>query len=160
MPIIINDTENIVLKIELVKNEYFDYQNEREDNLNWIPFEFELNICNEVVMYSPDVIKTFSLVELRYFIKKLKNVCIEKKNSTNDNISFVFMNREHHFEIKIYDSKEDNFLYLDIWINMGDLTNGKIYGFSKGYRFIAFVDQIMNFAIVLEKQLENLLKNV
>ena len=151
MPKLINDDSNVLLQIELISNEYLDFEKGRSDNMNWIPFEFLLNVNGEKIQYSSDVLTALSVREIKYLLTKLKNI-INLKTQHYKFEDFGYITDDCLFELKLYDTYENNLIYLEIWLNMASLTNGKIYGFSKGFRFIVTLDSLVDFAVELEKQ--------
>lgn len=151
-----NTEKNIVLSIDLVRNEYLDYQSERPDYMNWIPFQLFLKTSEGIVSYNSEVIQTFSVKEFKYLISSLRDVCEVKFSNNFLEEPFEYISSENLFELLIHETKEKDSVYVDLWFNLGSLTNGDIFGYSKGYRFDVTVLELSNFVLELERQLINL----
>ena len=157
MSILVNDESNISLEIQLINGENVDIDFSRSNYQNWIPFDLNMNINGESINYAESVPKTFSVGELQYLIDGLKRKVTEKRHS-DELKDFVYVNTENLFELKIYDTGETDLLYVETWFNMGTLTNGDVYGFSKGFKFIVTIESIISFLSTLESQFDSIVK--
>ena len=55
------------------------------------------------------------------------------------------------FELNVESITEDNVIEFELWINIGNQTGGKIYGFDEGVRFISTKKELDNFLVDLKK---------
>lgn len=154
---LINDEKNIVLEINLINDERVDIDNSRPDYQNWIPFEFKINIQDEILEYSPMVALTFSIGELTYLTKELCKIISIKEQKQQLTKSFEYTSSEYLFDITLYETGEIELIYVDMWFNMGSLTNGQVSGFSKGIRFLVRVEDLKKFNDELNKQLQKII---
>lgn len=159
MPIIRNLEKNLFLEINLIINNSLDLKMDRADFMNWIPFEFRLDFDKEVISFSKEVVTVFSVKELKYLIENLYRIVQIKSNKNLIESSFEYVNSENLFEMILYETGEENQVYCDLWFNLGSLTNGKIFGFSKGIRFVSDIGYLDNFTMELEKQMLNIINN-
>ena len=151
MPKMVNIEGNVLLELNLLRNEYLDIDVLREDFENWIPFNFKLNVVEEEFNYLPDDGATFTLYELRNMLTEFDNIISHKKNGLKVE-DFSFNSSEGYFDIKVYDPLEENLLSLDVWINMGIITYGKSFGYNKGIRFDIQLNEFISFAEQLTQQ--------
>lgn len=154
---LINDERNIVLEINLINDERVDIDNSRPDYQNWIPFEFKINIQDEILEYSPMVALTFSIGELKYLTKELCKIISIKEQKQQLTKSFEYTSSEYLFDITLYETGEIELIYVDMWFDMGSLTNGQVFGFSKGIRFLVRVEDLKKFNDELNKQLKKII---
>ena len=73
---------------------------------------------------------TFTLFEIKNFIKNSKELCITK----NKKIDFCTL--EAYFEMIVNPICEDDELEIVLWLNVGTITNGEHYGYKSKYRYI------------------------
>lgn len=158
MPKIINAEGNISIEINLIKNEYLDIEESRDDFENWIPFEFELVAGEEKYSYSSEAGATFSLYEIKNFISNVDTIIQAKMNNSTFE-RYVFCSSECYFDLELSDPLEKNQVSADIWINLGSLTKGKTYGYDKGFRFDINLDTLKLFINTLKQQLKQLTTN-
>lgn len=160
MPELYNDEKNIFVGIELLINEYLDIEESRNNYENWIPFSFILETENNRYSYPPEKGATFSLYELKNFIFYIENLIRAKRNGYKID-TYDFHSSEAYFSMSVYDPFEENELGIDLWINMGTLTDGVVHGYEKGVRFIVALELMAMFIKELEEQLRryNSLKN-
>lgn len=153
----LNDREgNVSLELNIIDNNFLDVQFSRQDYENWIPFEFVLNVGGERYAYIPDMGATFTVYEIKNLITKLEQIANSKifKKSFD---KFEFSSTERYFDLIIYDPLEDEEIYIEIWINMGTITNGKVSGYDKGFRFIVKLDSFIKFTNEIKEQLRQLM---
>jgi hypothetical protein len=150
---------NVSLEINLVINNSLDLEKDREDFMNWIPFELRLDSNKEIITFSEQVTTAFSVRELKYLIKRLHQIIQIKYNKQAIESPFEYTSSENLFEMILYESGEEDQIYYDFWFNLGSLTNGEIFGFSKGIRFVSHIDYLKSFTIGLERQMIEILNN-
>lgn len=158
MPKINNIEGNISIEINLIKNEFLDIEESRNDFENWIPFEFELVTEGDKYSYVSEVGATFSIYEIKNFISNVDTIIQAKMNNLTFE-RYVFCSSECYFDLELSDPLEENQVSADIWINLGSLTNGKTYGYSKGFRFDMNLDTLKLFINLLKQQLKQLTIN-
>jgi len=131
MPKLNNIEGNILLEINLLNNDFLDVDEERQDSENWIPFEFVLNVPREKYVYTPDMGATFSVYEIKSLIEKFEQIA-ENKLSKKSFEKFEFSSSESYFDIIVDDPLEDGEIYMEIWLNIGTITDGELSGYDKG----------------------------
>lgn len=158
MPKILNTESNVEIEINLMNNSHLDLDNSREDFMNWIPFNLKVSEGNMILTYSRDVLLSFSERELKYLFVNLNRIVEIKSKGELIEAPFEFTSSENLFDLDIYETGEENLIYFEIWFDMGVLTNGTIYGFSKGIKFIVELDMLRSFVIEFENQFVSILK--
>lgn len=156
MPKISNTESNVCLKLNLVKNDSMDFVKSRPDFMNWIPFDLELRIEGEVLKHHKDVSTTFSIRELKFLIQQLNEAVRIKTEGKFLNEQLEYVSSENLFELTLHETNEENLVELELWFNMGSLTNGKSFGFSKGYRFVSDIESLASFVNDLKIQFKSL----
>jgi hypothetical protein len=155
MPKIFNTEKNISLEVNLLNNAFLDIDSSREDFENWIPFEFTLNVEKENYNYLPQVGATFTLYELRNCIINFEDSIDRKRNGFKAE-RYEFYSSEGYFDIIISNPLEENLLSIEIWINIGSLTNGESFGYNKGFRFDVQLDDFNLFTLNIKQQLQKI----
>lgn len=156
MPKIINIEENILFELNLLNNEYLDIDFLRDDFENWIPFDFSLCIEKEKYNYAPEDGATFTLYELKNMITGLGDIIGVKRDGLKTE-NFLFHSSEGYFDFKIYDPLEEDLLSIEIWINIGILTQGKSSGYNKGFQFDIQLSSFKTFAEQLSEHLKQII---
>ncbi|MBH5318323.1 hypothetical protein I6N90_10935 [Paenibacillus sp. GSMTC-2017] len=157
---LVNLENNITFKINLLRNEFLDIVDEREDFENWIPFEMVLKVGLEKYEYLNSRGATFSLFEINKLISAVENIISVKLGATST-ASFErvdFNSCEGFFGVSLYDTFEEQEVYTDIWINMGAISDGEIYGYDKGFRFVIRTESLSEFVNEIKGQLNELLE--
>ncbi|MBR1443087.1 MAG: hypothetical protein IJ583_06090 [Firmicutes bacterium] len=145
MAILINKENNVILKIDLIKNSYADIDNKRCDNENWIPFTLCFECDEEKIIYDAERKCTFNIGE----IKNLINMINDLEKYCENKISYnkqCFCPVENYFEICFYDTFEKNEINVEFWVNYGEYTLGRKYGYDKGVRFVVDLQCLVSFA--------------
>lgn len=155
MPKLTNIERNVVLEIELLKNKNLDIKRGRIDTENWIPFELYLSIGNNKIAYNADKGAAFTVYEVKNLVTRLNEI-IKLKISKKSIERYEFSSSECYFDMIVYDPLEENEVYMEIWVNNGALTDGKEYGFDKGYRFAVLLESIITFTNELHQQIDDL----
>ncbi|HCC07102.1 MAG TPA: hypothetical protein DEP72_02895 [Clostridiales bacterium] len=155
MPRICNIENNIIFEINLLKNDYLDVDLSRDDFENWVPFQLLLKVEKEEYSYKKESGATFSLYELKKLIKNIQELVVNKKSGCEVD-RFEFSSAEAYFDIIFIDSKEEDSIILEVWINVGSLTNGELYGYDKGFRFVVYIKDLEKFTTGIHEQLKGL----
>ena len=150
-----NTENNISLEINLLNNNSLDIEVSRADFENWIPFEFLLHVEEEEYNYLSEAKATFSLYELKNLIFNFEE-SINRKNNGISVKRYEFCSSEGYFDIIVSDPLEENLLSIELWINIGSLTNGKSFGYNKGFRFDVQLDYFISFTASMKQQLKKL----
>lgn len=160
-----NDFSRVLLEINLLKNSRFDFFPNRDDYLNWIPFEFKFNIGNnEAYIYPQEYGATFSFEELKYLIKGIEGLLniIKVRDPGDERVfketrCFKFYTLEAYFGITFTDAF-DGLIAITLWINMGSISNGIDSGYDRGFRFPVSMEDVVKFKNELKDQLDTLIK--
>ena len=72
---------------------------------------------------------------------------------------FKFYSTEAFFELKLETVPEDNVIEMEIWINVGNQTNGRLYGYDEGIRFISEEKTIIQFLTDIRQEFADILQN-
>lgn len=148
-----NIENNVLIDITLLKTELLDISSERGDDVeNWIPFILDVTSPTMKIHLEEEIGATFTLYELKVLIMSLKNLVIKNVDET-----FRFYCYESYFEIVFDYIKEDNCYSIDFWVNIGSTTNGRIYGYDQGIRFVANEEAVVKFINSLENEMKLLL---
>ena len=67
--------------------------------------------------------------------------------------------KEAFFELKLETVPEDNVIEMEIWINVGNQTNGRLYGYDEGIRFISEEKSIIQFLTDIRQEFADILQN-
>ena len=157
MPKLKNIHNNIVLEINLLKNERFDVKVDRDDFENWIPFELGLYIeSSEKYIYPKEDGSTFSLEDLKRMALLFESI-IKDKSEKKDIKRVQWGPTEYYFAMYLYDTYEENEINIEFWIIVGELTKGKSHGYDRGFQFSVSVEALRNFLRGLQEQLSELL---
>ena len=109
----------------------------------WINCELEIvsNVFNCALGNQDDL--TLNKYELDFFLNNLNEMlnCLENQRE----YSFSFSNCESNFEVRMSTVIEDAAVEIEIWINWGNYTCGKEYGYDAGIRFVSDVTALQLF---------------
>ena len=154
----------IELKINLLKNNKFDFCPNDADYSNWIPFEFCFKIGeNESYIYPAEFGAQFSLEDLKNLIEGAENLFIAMENRGIEDwwdhkLKHKFFTSENYFGINFVDAY-DGFVSVTIWIVMASLPNNIYDNFKRGIQFTATTDDVKKFIVELKNQLAYLIEN-
>ena len=144
--------ENIYIELKLL-----NLKLEKSLFESFIPFELAINIREEKYEFKKDLYMTFTQYEVLTLIKKLKRSLINFFGYRNF-IDIFFNSSESYFDLNILYGEAFDEIEVEIWLNLASLTNGKINGYNKGYRFVTDVEKIGKFTKALEKNYFLILK--
>jgi len=161
-----NLSTKIELEINLVKNVRFDFCIDRDDYLNWIPFEFRLKVGEcEVYEYPKELGVTLNLAELKQFFKSMDDLfCkIEERidsgeNSFEETREVKFFAMETYFGLDFVDAF-DGLIGVTVWVRMASLPQHTEGGFDRGIRYTATLTNVQLFVSRLRHQLELLISS-
>lgn len=158
MPKLINDENNIILEINLVKGELFDVEIDRDDFENWIPFVFNFIIeGKEFYSYEEESGSTFSFYEIKRMITGFESIIKDKCNRIELK-RFDWGQIENYFSISLYETYEENLIGFELWIYVAPLTNGKSHGYDRGFDFLVTIDSLKAFIEEIKEQLSTLVE--
>lgn len=140
---IINLEENLEFEICFKRNDMFDYNPERSDYENWVPFTLGLNLPNRHSRIEENAKATMTIFEIKKLIYGIENVLAYMES--RENCLYTFNSSESFFELKLEVIPEDNVIEIELWINVGIQTKGKYSGFDEGVRFVISKDKLNNF---------------
>lgn len=152
---ILNLERNLKFEICLEENDMFDYRPERCDYENWIPFTLHLNLPNRCSMIDESTKATMTVFEIKKLIKGIENVLIHLENQKN--CIYSFNCSESFFDLKLETILEDNVIEIELWINVGNQTNGMIHGYDDGVRFVTGIDELNKFLRDFKKEFYELI---
>ncbi len=140
---IINLERNLEFEIYLSKNDMLDYNPERSDYENWVPFTLHLNLPNRNSMIEEDAKATMTVFEIKNLLHGIESVLFHLESK--ENYIYTFNSSESFFELRLEAIPEDNVIEIELWINLGSQTNGKISGFDEGVRFVTRKEELNDF---------------
>lgn len=139
---ITNLEKNLEFELQL-KNDMLDYDSQRSDYENWVLFTLYLDLPNRRSAIEENVKATMSVFEIKNMIHGIENVLAHLE--CPESYIYTFNSSESFFELKLEVIPEDEAIEIELWINTGNQTNGDIYGFDEGVRFITSEDELKNF---------------
>lgn len=146
MAYLINLEGNVKFVLELGK----EYEIGNSDHETWLPGVIKLSSETKKIEIGKDINFTLNVYEVKQLITGINKLisCLEKKESS----SFSFCNLESNFELKFDNILEDEVIEIELWINVANQTEGKIYGYDEGIRFIADKEGVQRFADAINKE--------
>lgn len=134
MAYIYNLEKNAYYKLEFINNEMLEINNIKSDKEKWIPFIMSLHSPTKVSEISEESRATMTFYEINNLINGIDIIldCLKKQKK----YSFNFCCIETFFEIRLENIIEDDVVEVEVWINLGTQTNGSIYGYDEGIRFV------------------------
>ena len=144
MPIICNVENNVIFQLDFINNGYLDIKKERANYENWIPFVLKLIVSDKIYGYTEEHGATFTVFEIEKFIAKLEDI-ITFKTRNLEFSRYEFSSSEGYFDFVIFDPLEANEVYIEIWINNAINSEGIIFGYDDGVRFVTTIDCLKNF---------------
>lgn len=150
-----NLENNLEFAIFFKRNEMFDYLPNRSDFENWIPFVLSLALPNKISEIDESSKATMTIYELKDLIEGLENTL--RNLYVQRNYIFEFSNSEGFFELRFEVISEDSMIEMELWINKGNQTKGKICGFDEGIRTILDKDAMGNFLKELKEDFSKII---
>lgn len=143
MALITNLENNLRLEISFKENNLFDYNMQRTDYENWIPFILSLTLPKRSIIIDETVNAAMTVYEIKNLICGIENILenLEKKN----NFIYECYSSESFFGLKLETIPEDAAVEVELWINVGNQTGGEVYGYDEGIRFATSDKMLMNF---------------
>lgn len=145
MAYLINLEGNVKFVLELGK----ELEKGNSDHETWMPSVLKLSSETKNIEIGKDINFTLNVYEVKQLVKGINNLisCLEKKESC----SFSFCNMESNFELKFDNIIEDEVVETELWINVANQTEGRIFGYDEGIRFIADKQVVQKFADAINK---------
>ena len=101
-----------------------------------------------------DIKATVTLYEIKDFIQGLERVL--EYLDAQENYIYEFNSSESFFGIRLEIIPEDNIVEIELWINVGNQSQGEICGFDEGVRFVSNKKEISKFLVGLKQELYNI----
>lgn len=138
-----NSEKNLTIEINLNNNNLLDFDINRSDYENWIPFYLSVNMPNKSIVIDDNVKATMTFFELKNLIQGLENVLVYLERQ--ENYIYDYNNSESFFELKLEVIPEDGVIETEIWVNIGSLTKGEFFGYDEGVRLITSKEELKKF---------------
>ena len=148
---------SIIFELNLHNGKGFIYDKEQADYLNWVPYDFFLNVVKTKYILKE---LTFSLEGIKTFIGRLQTV-IEERNKKREYEEYEYCSTEAEFRIYLQNTEdyyETEIVLIKLWINAACLEDAGS-GYSIGFDFIVKYEDLKKFTRELEKQLNEILKS-
>lgn len=154
MAYIYNLEKNVYYKLEFIDNEMLEINNIKSDKEKWIPFIMSLHSPTKVSEISEGARATMTLYEINKLISEIDIIldCLKKQKK----YSFNFCCIETFFEIRLENIIEDDVIEIEVWINLGTQTNGSIFGYDEGIRFVTNEKELDIFSKDLKENLSSI----
>lgn len=152
----------------------FDLDELSEININnivpyeeWIPFTLTFETDGKkLIDYKRANNPQVSFLEVKLWVERVDNFIIKIKETDYSNFDFAnntnfvvsFFSSEAYFELIFKDAYE-YMVEIELWVTMGEYTDGKSTGYSKGYQFTSNIQNIQNFINSISLQLDTITKN-
>lgn len=151
MAYIKNLDENVELKIILLSN----IEKGSNDSETWIEAQLEVDATTFKLQGDESIDMTLNIFEIKQLEEKIHKLidCVDKENCNR----FEFTNLESNFELRMELIAEDEVIEMELWINTANRTNGRIYGYDEGLRFVASIDEVKRFNNSFLDELNNIL---
>lgn len=140
---------NLEFELQLKKNDMVDWIPERSDYENWIPFTLYINQPNRCSVIEENVKAMMTVFETENMLHGIENVLTHLECGKSG--SYTFNSSENFFELKLEVIPEDDVVEIELWINTGNQTNGIIFGFDEGVRFVTSESELNNFLSDLKR---------
>lgn len=147
---IINLERNLQLEIQLKSNDMLDIDPERSDNENWVPFTLCLDLPDRHSAIQENVKATMTISEIKDLIYGIENV--KAYMDGKGDCIYTFDSSESFFGLRFESIPEDDVIEIELWINVGNQTDGKIFGFDEGVRFVVSIETINDFLMSLKEE--------
>lgn len=154
MAVLENDEKNVKLEICFIDIPEYHDEEQRDDFETWIPFILCLTLPDKKYNIEENIRAALSVYEIRNFIKGIESI-LENLEKGNQNI-YEFWSIECFFQLKMEVLPEDDIVEIEFWINVANKTNGELYGYNEGVRFVSDKDDLTNFLVELKKEFEDI----
>ncbi|MCY1713057.1 hypothetical protein [Caproiciproducens galactitolivorans] len=151
MAFITNIEKNLKLEISLKKNSMFDYNPQRSDHENWIPFILCLTLPQRCSMIDESANATMTIYEIKNLIHGVEGVL--EHLDCPENYVYNFYNSEGFFGLELEVIPEDNVVEIKLWINVGNQTKGEIFGYDEGVRFVSGKKELIDFLVGIKQEI-------
>lgn len=143
---------NLEGNVEFVLGLGKELEKGNSDHESWMPSVLKLSSETKNVEIGKDINFTLNVYEVKQLIKGINKLihCFEDKESC----SFSFCNLESNFELKFDNILEDEVIEIELWINVANQTEGRIFGYDEGIRFIADKEGVQKFVYDINKNFE------
>ncbi|GKI16242.1 hypothetical protein CE91St44_27270 [Oscillospiraceae bacterium] len=158
MAYIKNSDGNLKLEIEFLSNDMLNYNPQKSNCENWIPFTLGLFLPKRHKKIEEAAKATMTVYEIQEFLQKLEEA-LEQLNRQN-HFSNSFCSSEAFFEIKLETLPEDSVVEIEVWINVGNQTKGEIYGYDEGVRFVCGTKELFEFIAQLKNDFSDIINSV
>ena len=131
-----------------------EINNIKSDKEKWIPFIMSLHSPTKVSEISEESRATMTFYEINNLINGIDIIldCLKKQKK----YSFNFCCIETFFEIRLENIIEDDVIEVEVWINLGPQTNGSIYGYDEGIRFVTSEKELDIFSNDLKENISRI----
>ena len=150
MPYLTNLENNLRLELNFIRNYLFEFDS-KEDYEKWIPFTLSVILPKRSIMIDEDARAAMSVYEIRNLVCGIENIL--EKLTEQISSSFEFYSGESFFGLKLEIIPEDIVVEVELWINVGSQTQGKIYGYDEGVRFATNERALREFLIGIKQEL-------
>ncbi len=140
---IINLEDNLEFELCLKRNDMLDYNPQRNEFENWIPFTLYVHLPDRCCVIDEDVKVTMTVSEINNFINGIENVLVHLDKQ--ENCIYKYYNSESFFELSLEVIHEDDVVEIELWFNVGNQTKGSICGFDEGVRWITSKAELNKF---------------
>lgn len=147
MAYLINREGNVEFVLELGK----ELEIGNSDHETWMPSVLKLSSETKNIEIGKDINFTLNVYEVKQLIKGINKLI--RYFEDKENFSFSFCNMESNFELKFDNILEDEVVEIEIWINAANRTEGRIYGYDEGIRFIADKEGMQKFVDAINEDL-------
>lgn len=147
---LINIEKNINCELCLLENHSIDYDVQRSEFENWIPFALRVTLPERFCVIGEDVNAMLTVYEIHNLLQGIEHIinCLGK----GENVCYEFCSSENYFQIEFEFIPEDEVVMIELWINVGNQTKGKCYGYDEGVRFCCNVIIVSEFVSRLREE--------
>lgn len=131
---IVNLEGNLKFQLNLRNVKEFDYDPQKSDYESWLSFVLSLELPNRYSSIEKDDRATMTIFEIKNLIWGIEKILEALKEKIH--YFYEFNCSEAYFQLKFEVLPEDEVVEVELWLNAGSRTKGKICGFDEGVRFI------------------------
>lgn len=155
---ILNLEGNLKFSICLVVNNMLDYESERSDSENWMPFTLRLNLPHRCSEIAENAKATMTIFEVKHLIKGIESVLSHLK--LGEKRTYIFNSSESFFDLRVEAIPEDYVIEIELWVNVGNQTKGKISGYDEGVRFVVAAKTLDEFLKEFKSNFSEIMNHV